>query len=227
STTEAAETAASATTEPSAETTATPSAAERADTARPAAPRSAAPVTATASTSAADAADNEDEDEDHDDRPERNRRALRLASQRSRRAHAVQRDVPPLRDATDEAFGAGQQARAVPSVAEFRRHHLAARLAGKAGGDESLEAVAHFDLHATLFQRQQDQQPVVLALLPDAPSLVLEELDRVFARVGVGLDRRHGDDDHHVAGFFLELANHAIHGGGARRVDDFREVVDW
>ena len=56
--------------------------------------------------------------------------------------------------------------------------YVAARLAGEAVGDPLLEAVADLDPDASLLERQQDQQAVVLALLADAAAVVLEQLRR-------------------------------------------------
>src|SRR5262249_36229781 len=116
---------------------------------------------------------------------------------------------------------------AVSTLAEPRRHVLAARFAGVTVGDEFLEAVPDLDADLAFLQREHDQQAVVLTLLTDSSTMVLEQFDGVLVDVGVWLDGRYGDDDDDVTGLRLERADHALHLGTALRIDDVREVVDW
>src|SRR5262249_31370500 len=200
-------------------------AAERADAARPAAPGSAAPEPPPSSTAAADPADDQNRDEDPEDRRQRHGRRVALARLRSRYGYAVERDASLLGDALDDARRAHEQAPAESSRGEVRRHH-AARFAGEAVGDELLEVVADFDLDAPLLHREENQQPVVLALLSDAAAAVLEHLDGVFLGRAVWRDRRHGGDDDDVRGFCLQLADQLLHPPRAVGIDHVREVVD-
>ena len=83
------------------------------------------------------------------------------------------------------------------AVAELRHHHLAAQLTGVTVGDELLEVVADLHPYLTILDGQKDQQAVVLALLSDAATAVLEHLHGVLADVAVRLervDRRHDND---------------------------------
>ncbi len=67
---------------------------------------------------------------------------------------------------------------------------LADRLAGEAVGDELLEVVADLDAHLAILDGDDDEQPVVLALLADPAAAVLEHLDGVFVDVRVRLEGR-------------------------------------
>src|SRR5581483_10780253 len=197
------------------------------DAARPAADEGPAPEAASPARPAADAADDQYDDEDEQNDPEGHRRAaVRAPDGALRDPHAVERHAARLRDAADDAFGAREQPGAEAPGAELRRHRLARRLAGVAVGDELLEAVADLDPHLVFLDRDEDQQAVVLALLADAASAVLEQLVGVLVDVAVGLDRRHRRDDDDIAGLRLQRADHARHRGGARAVDHVREVVD-
>jgi hypothetical protein len=113
----------------------------------------------------------------------------------------------------------------VSAVPELRDHVLAGGLAGKAVGDKRLEAVAHLDPGLALLDREQNQQPVVLALLADAAPAVFEQLQRILAEVGIGRQCLDGHDHDDIAAGRLERPDDAIHLEPALRVDDVREVV--
>src|SRR5438445_760887 len=133
--------------------------------------------------------------------------------------------LAPPRDPLNDARRAGEQAGAELAGAELRRH-APARFAGEAVGDELLEVVPDFDLDARFLHREQDQQPVVLALLPDAAPAVLEHLDGVFLGRGVRRDRRHRGDDDDVARLRPQLPDQLLHPPRALGVDYVREIVD-
>src|SRR5262249_60076021 len=114
----------------------------------------------------------------------------------SRNFDAGQLDVASPRDATSDPGGAGQQARAVPPVLEFGHHVVAAGFTCEPVRDPLLELVTDLDPYAPLVERQQDQQAVVLPLVADAASAILEHLDGKLADLGVRLDRLDGGDDH-------------------------------
>ena len=180
---------------------------------------------AASATAAADPADDQNRDEDPEADRHRKRRRIALARRRLRRGHAIERDAAPLRDPLNDARRAGEQADAELAGAELRRH-APARFAGEAVGDELLEVVPDFDLDARFLHREQDQQPVVLALLPDAAPAVLEHLDGVFLGRGVRRDGRHRGDDDDVARLGLQLPDDLLHPPRAVGVDHVREVVD-
>src|SRR5207248_3234839 len=141
-------------------------------------------------------------------------------------AHAIERDVPRLRDACDDARRPGAQAGTVLTVAEFGDHVLAAGFPGEPVRDPFLESVADLDPNLPFFEREQNQQAVFLLLVADPTAVVLEQLVGVLTNVAVRLDGLNGGDDDDVARRVVELADHPIHRGGVRRVDDVSEVVD-
>ena len=121
---------------------------------------------------------------------------------------------------------AGEQPLPVLALTKRREDRFTDRLAGKAVGHESFEAVADFDPDLAILDRDDDQQAVVLAAIADAPSVVLEHLDGVFLDVGVGLKRGHGGDHDDIAAGTLQGLNPSIELALARLVDHIREVVD-
>src|SRR5262249_42655687 len=149
--------------------------------------------------------------EDQQDHPPRNLvAAARGRRERPWRADAVERHVAPLRDAPDDALDAGDEPRTVSAAAELRYHHLTARLARESVRDPLLERVADFDPDLVLLDRDENQQAVVLALLPDPLAVILEELVRVLADVAVRLERRHSRHDDDVAGGRHQLTRDLI-----------------
>src|SRR6185295_17697327 len=142
-----------------------------------------------ASASTAEAADNQYDDENGNRDPARQGVAA-LARHLARHAHAFERDAATLRDAANDAFSTGAQSLAVAAVTKVRRHDLAARLAREAVGDPLLQVVADLNLRAALLDREQDQQAVVLPLLPDPFAVVGEQLDDVLPDVAVRFDGR-------------------------------------
>src|SRR5204863_1272688 len=121
-----------------------------------------------------EAAENREQDEDQHDHPERDRSSGSRTPVEGGRAHALERHAACLRDASDNPLRAREQPRPVLTLAEERRHELAARLAGGAVRDPLLEVVADFDADLPLLQREHDEDAVVLALAADAAAVVLE-----------------------------------------------------
>src|SRR5688572_31626780 len=200
-------------------------AAERSDPAVPAAPRSGTPSAAAPPARAAgDRIDHHEQNEDrHDDRKARlfvTRRAF------GGWRYSLQRDVASFGNPADDARHAGEQARAIVASAELRRHLFPADLAGEAVGDEFLEVVSDLHPDFPVLDGEQNEQPVVLALLADAAAAVLEHLHRVLVDVGVRGKGVDGGDDHHVAACLLQGPDERVHGGCALRIDDAGEVVD-
>ena len=139
--------------------------------------------------SAADAADDEDGDEDENRQQRPDRPAARLGFALAGRRPSSVTCRPSAIRLTMRAVPA-RRPRPYAAVAELRHHVLAARFAGKSIGDPLLEPVADLHPDFPLLDRQENQQPVVLALVADAAAVVLEHLHGVFADVAVPLDGR-------------------------------------
>src|SRR5262249_32285590 len=206
-----------------AKSAATPTAAERPHAARPAAPSAASPMPNAAARTAAIPAQDNDQNEDAQDPRDRNGAYLR--SKFARHLDTSDLNVASLGDAPDDSRRSQQQTLAIAALTKFGRHDHARRFARESIGDEFFEPVADFDPDATFFYRDQNEQPVVLALLADAASVVLEQFRGVFADVAVRFDGWNSRDHHDVSAGIFQRADLAIHFGFAFGVDDVREIV--
>src|SRR6185437_14021669 len=121
---------------------------------------------------------------------------------------------------------AREQAGAIVTTAELRRHRATYRFAREAVGDELLEVVADLYAYATIVDRDHDEQPIVFAFVADAASTVFEQLHRVLVDVGEGLEGAYGGDDDNVAARRLEREDAFRHLALAASVDDVCKVVD-
>src|SRR5262249_46731257 len=166
----------------------------------------------------------DDDEDDPEQRADRETAARTGSPPRGLDGHVWHDDAAPFRDAVDERGRSREQALAVAALAELRPDDVA-NFAGEAVRDDALEAVADLDAERAILHGDDDEDAVVLALVADAASAVLEHLDGVLVDAAVRLERRHGGDDDGVAGGVAQRADAAIELGPARRIDDVREVV--
>ena len=165
-------------------------------------------------------------EEDQQDDPEGYRRLPARPRNRTRRRHACKADVSTLCDSPDQSLDTRLQPCTVTACPEFRRHHQPDRLARVAVRDPLLEAIPDFDLDATLLDRDQNEQSVVLVLVTDPSTVVLEHLHGHLGGVGIwleGFDRRH---HHRVAGGREQRPRYPIDLRCTGRVDHVGKVVD-
>ena len=200
--------------------------AEGTDPAVPAAPWADTPVPPAPPRSPAKEKEDEQNKQEHPNRVREVSSAWRSARHHYRGRHVLQLHTAPLGDAADDACRPGKKAAAVLSLAKLRQDRFSNRFPGEAVGDEPFKAVSDLDPDFAILDRDDDQEPVVLPTLADAPPLVLEHLDSVFADVGVRLKRRHGGDHDDVAAGAVQGLDAPIKLSLARIVDDPGEVVD-
>src|SRR5262249_23670244 len=203
-------------------TSTAPPPAERATPTRPAAPSRSTPSSDAVARPSSDTAEHQCKDDDEDDKADRESRWLAIWLL-ARDPDAFKGNVPALRDAADDTFGTDSQPVPVAAVAKFRNHVLTTGLSGEPIRDPLLELVPDFDPNLPFTKGEQDQQAVVLALLTDPTTVVLEQLGGVFADVTVRLDGWHRRDHHDVAAGRLQRANHSIDSVRIRSVDNSSE----
>ena len=96
-------------------------------------------------------------------------------------------------------------------------------LADNPVGQDALDAVTRLDPHPPLLQGQQDQDPLVLALLPDAPGLVETGGVIVDHHVPHVRHRRH---DNGRARLLQNLPGEIFHDGPLIRRDYVGKIID-
>ena len=152
-------------------------------------------------------------------------RPRRVVTVRSRvRGREPESGATPLARAIAEPIccGAGEQRLPIGSLPQQRRD-AAQNAAVETIGKDRLQAVAYFDAIVMILDREQQHDPLVLALLADAP-LAEERVGDVFDRFAV--ERIDGDNRHLDAGGLFHAATIGFQLGPRLRIEHVREVAD-